>query len=159
MENCRDPENIIGLITREQALELADKYLLHTGRIALKDDISVSKSVRGWQIVAKTTPIISGDETEITSFSIDMKTGEVGVSITQIVPIVSITEVLKEIRERKGIDEQKREQLRTKVGEFEDASKKPVDKNKMNDLKKWFENNAPYLKSIIDLITAILSKF
>jgi hypothetical protein len=160
MENCRDPENKRGLITREQALELADKYLLSTGRIALKDDISVSRSVRGWQIVAKTTPIILGTETEITSFPIDMKTGEVGVSITQIVPItVSITKVLKEISERKDIDEQKREQLRTKVGELEDASKKPVDKNKMNDLKKWFENNAPYLKSIIDLITAILSKF
>ena len=154
MENWRDPENKRGLITREQALELADKYLLYTGRIALKDDISVSRSVRGWQIVAKTTPIISGWETEITSFPIDMKTGEVGVSIT-----VSITEVLKEINERKDIDEQKREQLRTKVGELEDASKKPDVKNKMNDLKKWFENNAPYLKSIIDLITAILSKF
>jgi hypothetical protein len=156
MENCRDPENKRGLITREQALELADKYLLYTGRIALKDDISVSRSVRGWQIIAKTTPIILGMETEITSFPIDMKTGEVGASITQ---TVSITEVLKEISERKDIDEQKREQLRTKVGEFEDASKKPVDKNKMNDLKKWFENNAPYLKSIIDLITAILLKF
>ena len=148
-------ENKKGLITQEQARELADKYLLYTGKIALRDNISVSKGVKGWQIVAKTTPIISGMETVITSFPIDMVTGEVGAAIDV---TVSITDVLREINERKDIDEQKREQVRTKVGEFVDTSKKPVDKNKMNDLKKWFENNAPYLKSIIDLITAIISK-
>ena len=152
-------ENKKGLITQEQARELADKYLLYTGKIALRDNISVSKGVKGWQIVAKTTPIILGMETVITSFPIDMVTGEVGAAIDMTVPTVSITNVLKEINERKDIDEQKREQVRTKVGEFEDASKKPVDKNKMNNLKKWFENNAPYLKSIIDLINTILSKF
>jgi len=152
-------ENKRGLITQEQARELADKYLLYTGKIALRDNISVSRSVREWQILAKTTPIISGMETVITSFPIDMETGEVGAGIDRTVPTVSITSVLKEINERKDIDEQKREQVRTKVGELEDASKKAVDKNKMNNLKKWFENNAPYLKSIIDLINTILSKF
>jgi hypothetical protein len=149
-------ENKRGLITQEQARELAEKYLLYTGKIALKDNISVSRSVRGWQIVAKTTPIILGMETVITSFPIDMETGEVGAAIDI---TVSITDVLKEINERKDIDEQKKEQLRTKVGELEDTAKKPVDKNKMDDLKKWFEKNAPYLKSIIDLINTILSKF
>jgi len=139
-------------ITEEQALELADKYLLHTGRIALRDNISVSKSAREWQIVAKTTPVISGMQTEITAFPIDAETGEVGASITT---TVSITDALKEIDERKDLDEPKKEQIKEKVREVE---KEPLDRNKMNDLKKWFEDNAPYLKSIIDLITTILSK-
>lgn len=139
-------------ITQEQALELADKYLLSTGKIALKDNISVSRGARGWQIVAKTTPAILGMQTEITAFPIDEETGEVGASITT---TVSITDVLKEIDERKDIDEPKKEQIKEKVREVE---QEPLDRNKMNDLKKWFENNAPYLKSIIDLITTILSK-
>jgi len=139
-------------ITQEQALELADKYLLYSGKIALRDNISVSRGARGWQIVAKTTPVILGMKTEITTFPIDAETGEVGVSITT---TVSITDVLKEIDERKDLDEPKKEQIKEKVKEVE---KEPLDKNKMNDLKKWFENNAPFLKSIIDLITTILSK-
>jgi len=155
MANYTEPENKRRVITQEHALELADKYLLYTGKIALRDNISVSRSVRGWQIMAKTTPIILGMQTEITTFPIDMETGEVGASITM---TVSITDVLKEINERKDIDETKKELLKTKVGEFEDTTKKPVDRNKMNDLKKWFENNAPYLKSIVDLINTILSK-
>ena len=143
-------------ITQEQALELAEKYLLYTGKISLRDNISVSRGARGWQIVAKTTPVILGMETEITTFPIDMKTGEVGASITT---TVSITDVLKEIDERKDLDEPKKEQIKEKVREVdEEVEKEPVDRNKMNDLKKWFENNAPYLKSIIDLITTILSK-
>ena len=143
-------------ITQEQALELADKYLLYTGKIALRDNISVSKGARGWQIVAKTTPVILGMPTEITTFPIDMETGEVGVSITT---TVSITDVLKEIDERKDLDEPKKEQIKEKVKEVDkEVEKEPLDRNKMNDLKKWFENNAPYLKSIIDLITTILSK-
>jgi len=143
-------------ITEEQALELADKYLLYTGKIALRDNISVSRGARGWQIVAKTTPIILGMQTEITTFPIDAETGEVGVSITT---TVSITDVLKEIDERKDLDEPKKEQIKEKVREVdEEVEKEPVDRNKMNDLKKWFENNAPFLKSIIDLITTILSK-
>jgi len=105
--------------------------------------------------VAKTTPVILGMQTEITTFPIDAETGEVGVSKT----IVSIEDVLKEIDERKDLDEPKKEQTKEKVREVdEEVEKKPLDRNKMNDLKKWFENNAPYLKSIIDLITAILSK-
>lgn len=148
-------ENKKGSITQEQARELADKYLLYTGKIALRDNISVSKGVKGWQIMAITTPIISGMETVITSFPIDFVTGEVGAAIDM---TVSITEALKTINQRKDIDEQKKEQVRKKVGEFKDVMKKPVDKNKMNNLKKWFEKNAPYLKSIIDLITAIVSK-
>jgi hypothetical protein len=148
-------ENKKGLITQEQARELADKYLLHNGIIALRDNIFVSKGVKEWQIVAITTPIILGMETVITSFPIDMISGEVGAAIDM---AVSIDKALKIINQRKDIDEQKKEQVRTKVGEFQDSVKKPADKNKMNNLKKWFETNAPYLKSIIDLITAILSK-
>lgn len=137
-------------ITQEQALELADKYLLYTEKFALKDNISVSRVARGWQIVAKTTPVILGMQTEITKFTINAETGEVGVSITA---------VLKEIDERKDLEELKKEQIKEKVREYnEEVEKKPLDRNKMNDLKKWFENNAPYLKSIIDLITIILSK-
>ena len=106
--------------------------------------------------MAKTTPVILGMPTEITTFPIDMETGEVGVSITT---TVSITDVLKEIDERKDLDEPKKEQIKEKVKEVdEEVEKEPLDRNKMNDLKKWFENNAPYLKSIIDLITTILSK-
>jgi hypothetical protein len=142
------------IITQEQALELADKYLLHTGRVALRDNISVSKSVEGWRIVAKTIPIILGMNTEMTAFSIDGNTGEVGASITT---VVSLTDILKEINERKDVDEKRKEQLKTKVKEFEEeAMKKPVDKNKIENSKKWFEKNAPYLKSLIDLITEIL---
>ena len=89
-------------------------------------------------------------QTEITKFTINAETGEVGVSITA---------VLKEIDERKDLEELKKEQIKEKVREYnEEVEKKPLDRNKMNDLKKWFENNAPYLKSIIDLITIILSK-
>lgn len=138
-------------IIREQALELADKYLLHTGKIALRDNIFVSRGAKGWQIVAKTTPVILGMQTEMTTFPIDAETGEVGVSITT----VSITNVLKEIDERKDLNEPRKEQVKEKVREVE---KEPLDRNKMNDLRKWFENNAPYLKSIIDLITEILRK-
>ena len=140
-------------ITKEQALELADKYFIYTGKFILKDNISVRKSDRGWQIVAKTTPAILGMQTEITTFTIDSETGEVGVSITSI----SITNILREINERKDLHITKKEELKTKIGEFEKYStKEPVDKNKMTELKKWFENNAPYLKSIIDLINSIL---
>jgi len=143
-------------ITQKQALELADKYLLYSGKIALRDNISVSRGARGWQIVAKTTPVILGMQTEITTFPIDVETGEVGVSITT---TVLITDVLKEIDERKDLDEPKKEQIKEKVREVdEEVEKEPLDRNKMNDLRKWFENNAPYLKSIIDLITTILSK-
>jgi hypothetical protein len=148
-------ENEKGLITQEQARELADKYLLHTGRIALRDNIFVDRGVKGWQVVAITTPIILGMDTEVTSFSIDKETGEVGASITM---TASITEALQIINKRKDLDETKKEQVIAKVKEFKEASKKPIEKKKMNDLKKWFENNAPYLKSIIDFLTAILSK-
>ncbi|MCW4023342.1 MAG: hypothetical protein NWF02_09310 [Candidatus Bathyarchaeota archaeon] len=71
-------------ITKEQALELAEKYLLYTAKIALRDNISVSENVTEWQIHAKTTPIITGMRTEIMKFSIDKKTGEVGAVITNI---------------------------------------------------------------------------
>jgi hypothetical protein len=147
-------------ITQEQALELADKYLLYTERIALRDNISVSRSAKEWRIVAKTTPIILGMETEITTFPIDMETGEVGVSITT--KTVSITNVLREIDEKKDLDEPKKEQLKAKVEEFEkDSTKKPVDKKKMDSLRKYFEDYAQifsFAKSIIDFITTVLSK-
>ena len=145
-------------ITKEQALEIADKYLFYTGKIVLRDNISVRKSARGWEILPKTTPIILGMPTEITTFPIDTETGEVGVSITQ---TASITDVLKEINDRQNLDEPKKEQLKAKVEEFKkESTKRPVDKDKMNDLKKGFEkfvNYVPLLKSIIDLINTIVS--
>jgi len=146
-------QKIKELITQEQAIELADKYLLYTGKIALRDNISIGKSVRGWQIVATTTPIILGMPIEISSFPIDIETGEVGAVITA---AVSIPEELKKINQQKDIDETKKEQLNTKVREFEDAIKKPVDRNKINELKKWFETNASHMKTIIDFIKLIL---
>ena len=139
------------VITQVQALELADKYLLHTGRVALRDNISASKSVDGWRIIAKTTPIILGMDMEMTAFSINAKTGEVGASITMVV-----SDVLKEINERKDIDLIEKEKVKTKVKEVEDATEKPVNRKKLSVLKKWFEKNAPYLKSLIDLINTIL---
>lgn len=144
-------------ITKEQAIELADKYLQYTGKVALRDNIVViSKNSRGWMITAKTTPIILGMDTEVSTFSVDAETGEIGASITA---PVSINYVLKQIDERKDLDETKKEQVKEKVREVEEeATKKPTDKKKISSLKKWFEDNAPYLKSVIDLITAILSK-
>ena len=141
-------------ITQEQALELADKYLLYSTKFALKDNISVSRVARGWRIVAKTTPVIFGMQIEITTFTIDAETGEVGASIT--IP-VKITDVLKEIDERKDLDELKKEQIKEKVREFEEeVMENPPDGNMLNDFKKWFENNASFLESIINLITTIL---
>jgi len=143
-------------ITQEQALELADKYLLYEEKIALRDNISVSRSAEGWRIVAKTTPIITGMETEITTFSIDVETGEVGASITA---TVSITDILRKINERGDLDNPTKEQLKAKVGEVgNELTKKPIDKKKIDSLITWIKNNAPYLKSIIDLITTVLSK-
>ena len=147
-------------ITQEQALEIADKYILYEGKFALRDNILVRKSAYGrreWEILAKTTPVILGMSTEITTFPIDMETGEVGVSVT----VVSIKDVLKDINDRNNLDKPQKEQLKAKVKEFEkEPMKSPVDKDKMNDLKKGFEkfvNYVPLLKSIIDLINTILS--
>lgn len=143
-------------ITQEQALELADKWLLgFEGKVVLRDNMNISKSAEGWRIVAKTTPIITGMETEIMTFSINAETGEVGVSMTI---TVSIPDVLKEINERKNLDETKKEQLIAKVREFDtEITKKPVDRNKVGDLKTWFENNASWLKEVISIISTILS--
>ncbi len=145
-------------INQEQALELADKYLLHDEKIALRDNISVSRSAKEWRIVAKTTPIILGMETEIITFPIDMETGEVGVTITR---AVSITDVLREINGRVDLDELKKEQLKAKVKEFEkDSTKKPIDKKKMESLKTWFKNHASEIEAfyaIIQIISTILS--
>lgn len=70
-------------INQEQALELADKYLLHIqGKIVLRENITISKSHEGWRIVAKTTPMIIGMPKEIIQFTIDVDSGEVGVTIT-----------------------------------------------------------------------------
>jgi hypothetical protein len=146
------------VITQEQALEIADKYLVYCGKFALKNNISVRLSCRGWEIIAITTPIILGMKTEIENFHIDMKTGEVGASITHVILEDVIDDALKKIRERKDIDETKKEQLNTKVEELKDSANR-TDKNKMDDLKKWFEKNGPYLKSIIDLINTLLSKW
>lgn len=146
-------------ITKEQALELADKWLLKfEGKAVLRDNMTIWKSNEGWSIRAKTTPIILGMQTEIMRFSIDEETGEVGVCTT--IPVLNVPVILREIDERKDLDKPKKEQVKEKVKEVnKQAEKEPIDKKKMSSLKKWFENNAPYLKSIIDLINTILSKF
>jgi hypothetical protein len=137
-------------ITKEQAKELADKYLSYTGKVALRDNILVvNKDAKGWIITAKTTPIILGMDTEVCNFSINAETGEVGVSIDY---------VLKQIDEMKDIDNLKKEQAKAKVIEVDKELREPINKNKLNSLKIWLKDNAPYLKSIIDLIATILSK-
>ena len=140
-------------ITREQAIELADKYFLQMGSYVLKDNISVSKSDRGWEIVGISTPAILGMQTEVSKFDINMETGEIGAVITT---TITITDALRQIKERNDLSIAERDELKTKIEEFEKESKKPIDKNKMTDLKKWFETNAPYLKSVIDMISSIL---
>lgn len=63
-------------ITQEQALELAEKYILQAlRRIVLKENISVSRSHEGWAIVAKTTPMAVEMPTERIEFTIDAETG------------------------------------------------------------------------------------
>lgn len=110
-------------ITQEQALELADKYISYMGNFALRDNIKViNKSAEGWNIVAKTTPMISGMPTEIMRFPIDAETGEVGGC--QIVTVPNIPVILKEIDERKDLDEPKKEQVKAKVKEVEEEAKK-----------------------------------
>jgi hypothetical protein len=136
-------------ITKEQALELADKYLLYTGNIVLRNNITVSGSAEGWSIVAETTPVILGMQTEIITFSIDVNTGEVGVSVTM---------VLREIDERNGIDKPKKEEMKAKVTEVAELKKEPIDKKKINGLKKWFEDNASWLKDVISILSTIISK-
>jgi len=70
-------------INKEQALELADKWLLGIeGKVVLRDNITISRNHEGWRIVAKTTPLIVGMQTEILQFSIDADTGEIGACIT-----------------------------------------------------------------------------
>lgn len=140
-------------ITKEQALELADKWLLAIEeKVVLKDNITISRNHEGWSIVAKTTPIIAGRQTEIMQFSIDVDTGEVGACIT--VPCI-----LREINEKEGLDKQKKEQLEAKVREVEkEIKKEPIDKKKMDDLRTWFKNNASWLTDIISIISTILSK-
>ena len=83
------------MITKEQALELADKWLLKLeSKVVLRDNMTVWKSDEGWIIRAKTTPIILGMQIEIMRFSINEKTGEVGVCVT--VPIINVPATLKE---------------------------------------------------------------
>jgi hypothetical protein len=145
-------------ITKEQALELADKWLLcFEGKVVLRDNMNIIKSAEGWRITAKTTPIILGMETEIMNFSINAETGEIGVCLT--IAVLNIPVILKEIDERKDLDEPKKEQVKEKVREVdEEVKKEPIDKKKMSSLKKWFEDNASFLKDVISIIAKILSK-
>jgi len=146
------------MITKEQALELADKWLLKfEGKVVLRDNMTIWKSDEGWSIRAKTTPVILGMRTEIMRFSIDVETGEVGVCVT--VPVLNVPVVLREIDERKDLDKSKKEQVKEKVKEVDnEAEKEPIDKKKMSSLKKWFEDNASFLKDVISIIATILSK-
>ena len=143
-------------ITKEQAQELADKYLLYIGQVALRDNIKVSegyeRSRKVWKIiVAKTTPIIAGMQTESHIFSIDADTGEVGVVMSSI---------MLKIDEKKDIDDQEKKQLKAKAKELEsELAKKPIDKKKVYRLRDWFNNNASFLKDIIKIIiSAAISK-
>ncbi len=147
-------------ITKRQALELADKWLLEFGgRIVLRDNIrAVSKSAEGWYILAVTTPMTLGMKTEIFRFSINAETGEVGASLSYQVP--NSQTVLKEIDEKDDLDQAKKEQIREKIREVEKETKKePIDKKRIGDIKKWFEDNAPWLKDVISIIAEILKKF
>lgn len=145
-------------ITKEQALEIAQYYILYVDeKFALKNNISVSESKEGWAIRAITTPVMLGQQTETMDFTIDANTGEVGVCISAIRDTVQ--DSLKKIREKEGLDKQKREELETKVKEFEkETKKKSINKKKMVGLRTWFKNNASWLKDIIELISTILSK-
>jgi hypothetical protein len=157
MTNQKNLEDKRVIITKEQAIEIADKYLfLYCGKTALKDNISATKGAKGWAILAITTPIISGQETYIENFEIDMETGEVGVVISSIALDNRINEVLKLIRDRKDIDEAKKAEISTKVEEVKNSVKRK-DKEKIIELKKWFEKNTPFFKSILDLINTILT--
>lgn len=141
-------------ISREQALELADKWLLHfEGRIVLRDNIAIRKSAEGWSIVARTTPVILGMQTEIMKFSIDANTGEVGVCIT-----FPVSQILRKIDERGDIDDQEKKQVKAKVTEVETELKKiRIDRSRMMLLRNWFENNASWLKDILEIISKVLS--
>jgi hypothetical protein len=144
------------MITKEQALELADKWLLAFEKeVVLRDNMTIWKSDEGWSIRAITTPIILGMQTEILQFSIDAETGEVGVCIT--FPVLNVPVVTREIEKRQDLDKQQKEQMKEKVKEVaEEAEKDPVDKNKLSSLKKWFEDNASFLKDVISIIAEIL---
>lgn len=144
------------MITKEQALELADKWLLSVeNKVVLRDNMIIWKSGNEWNISAKTTPIILGRQTEILKFSIDAETGEVGACIT--FPILNVQAVTREIEERQDLNEQQKEQMKEKVKEVnKEAQNEPVDKKKMSKLKKWFEDNASFLKDVISIIAEIL---
>src|SRR5665647_3009893 len=97
MATDKKPENKRMIITKEQAIEIADKYLVYNEKYALKDNISVTDGVKGWEIVAITTPIISGMKTEIEKFDIDRETGEVGASISTIIIDYEIENALRPV--------------------------------------------------------------
>jgi hypothetical protein len=143
------------LITEKQAIELADKYLMYINKYALRDNIFATKKDQKWQIVAVTTPIILGMNFEWHSFPIDMETGEVGAAISSMVTL-PIADVLRQIRETKDLKKAQKDQAIAKVIETQDASKRS-DPDRLEDLKKWFKENRPYLKSVLDFITAVLN--
>ena len=144
------------MITKEQALELADKWLLAFEReVVLRDNMTIWKSDEGWSIRAKTTPIILGMRPEILLFSIDAETGEVGVCVT--FPVLNVPAVTREIEERQDLNEQQKEQMKEKVNEVDkEAQNEPIDKKKLGSLKKWFEYNASFLKDVISIIAEII---
>jgi hypothetical protein len=70
-------------INKEQALELADKYLLHfQGHMVLRDNITISRKNNKWVINAETIPLTIGEPIEGISFDIDVDSGEFGATIT-----------------------------------------------------------------------------
>ena len=69
-------------INREHALEIADKYLLYSGYIVLKETIEVNRIPQGWSITAKSIPMISSAFKETINFTIDGVTGVVDAVVT-----------------------------------------------------------------------------
>lgn len=65
------------VINKDEASELTEKLLRTLGRIVLKKNISVTKSSKGWKVVAETTPMTSGEPREKVDFTIDGTTGRV----------------------------------------------------------------------------------
>jgi hypothetical protein len=78
-------QSVVSLsISQSQAVELAEKYLLIKDKIVLRDHLTVTRSLDGWHITAKTTPIILGKSTELIQFTINVDTGEISMPTIQV---------------------------------------------------------------------------
>ena len=71
------------VFSQNQAVEIAEKYLLIKDKVVLRDNITVTKNSDGWRITAKTTPIVIGKSKEIIQFIINFETGEINMPISR----------------------------------------------------------------------------